>query len=253
MVIILPNVHEDHNVQIVIESIQSENPVLIEGFPGIGLVGNIASQQIIDKLGMTYKGSIESKYFPPIVVLYEGLVTMPVRIYESEEHNLLLVVSDIPINPSVSYDISKALVNWAKSINVKEIVSMAGITTVEESEETHVFGAATSNDMLDKIKEHIEIFRMGTISGISGSVMSECFMSEMPAISLLGSTQTQNPDPRAAAAVLDVLNSLYGLSINTHELLEQAEKIEAQMQSLAEDVKSSEQHPGYKKEFPMYG
>ncbi|WP_292486174.1 proteasome assembly chaperone family protein [Methanohalobium sp.] len=253
MVIILSNVYEDDSVRIVTEPIETENPILIEGFPGIGLVGNIASQQIIDKMNMTYKGSIESKYFPPIVVLYQGLVTMPVRVYESKEYNLLLVVSDIPINPSVSYDISKALVGWSKSINVKEVVSIAGITTMEESEGTHVFGAATNREMLDKIRDHIEVFNMGTISGISGNVMSECLMRDLPAVSLLGSTQTQNPDPRASAAVLEVLNSLYGLSINTEELFEQAEKIEAEMQRLAEDVKSSEQQPGYRKEFPMYG
>jgi len=126
---------------------------------------------------MEYIGSIESRYFPPIAVLYEGLVNMPVRIYENVEHNTIMVVSDIPINPSVSYDVSKALVGWAKSIGVKEIVSIAGIATM--SDEYKVFGAATTEEMLERIKEHVEIFQMGTISGISGSVMAECFMQNI--------------------------------------------------------------------------
>ena len=159
--------YDDSDVKIVTKDIKLENPVLIEGFPGIGLVGNIASQQIIDELDMTYVGSIDSRYFPPIAVLYEGLINMPVRIYESIEHNLIIVVSDIPINPSVSYDVSKALVEWAKSINVKEIVSIAGIATM--GEEHKVFGAATDKVMLEKIKDKVELFQMGTIIGISGN------------------------------------------------------------------------------------
>ncbi|SFM76597.1 proteasome assembly chaperone family protein [Methanolobus profundi] len=243
--------YDDNNVKIITTEVQSENPVLIEGFPGIGLVGNIASQQIIDELKMEYIGSIDSRHFPPIAVLYEGLINMPVRIYESTEHKMVMVVSDIPINPVVAYDISKALLTWAKSINAKEIVSLAGIATM--SEENKVFGAATNMDMLERIKDKVELFQMGTISGISGSIMGECLVREMPAISLLGSTMSQNPDPRAAAVVIDVLNLLYEYGINTEGLIEQAEKIEVEMQRLAEDVRTTEQPTGARKEFPMYG
>ena len=243
--------YEDNNVKIITNEIKSVNPVLIEGFPGIGLVGNIASQQIIDELKMEYIGSIDSRHFPPIAVLYEGLINMAVRIYESQEHNILMIVSDIPVNPVVAYDISKAILEWAQSVKVKEVVSLAGIATM--SEEHKVFGAATNTEMLERIKEKVELFQMGTISGISGSIMSECLVRHMPAISLLGSTRSQNPDPRAAAVVINVLNILYGLSVNTESLIEQAEKIEIEMQRLAEDVRTTEQPVTPRKEFPMYG
>jgi uncharacterized protein len=143
------------------------------------------------------------------------------------------------------------LLDWAKRINVKEIVSIAGIATM--SEERKVFGAATTPEMLERIKDKVEVFQMGTISGISGSIMAECLVREIPAISLLGATQSQNPDPRAAAVVIDVLNLLYDFSVNTESLIEQAEKIDIEMQRLAEDVKSTEQQPAPRKEFPMYG
>jgi len=40
------------------------------GLPGIGLVGNIASQYIVNELKMTYLGAMSSKFFPPIAVLF---------------------------------------------------------------------------------------------------------------------------------------------------------------------------------------
>jgi len=243
--------YDNNDVKIITKSLKSKNPILIEGFPGIGLVGNIASQHMIEELNMEYIGSIDSRYFPSIAVLYEGLINMPVRIYEKEELNLIIVISDIPISHTVSYDISNALVDWAQSINVKEIVSIAGIAIMDGGHK--VFGAATMPEMLEKIRSKVEIFQMGTISGISGSVMTECLMRGIPALSLLGATRTQNPDPRAASAVIEVLNELYELSIDTQRLVEQAERIEIELQKLAEDVQTTEQKGEVKKEFPMYG
>jgi len=223
----------------------------VEGFPGIGLVGNIAGQHLIDELDMEYIGSIESKYFPPIAVLFNGIINMPVRIYESKEYNMLTVISDIPIHPTISYEVSKVLMNWAQSIDVKEIVSIAGIATM--SSEEKVFGAATDDDMLNRIKDYVEIFQVGTISGISGSVMTECFMRNVPAISLLGETNSPNPDPRAAASVINILNQIYDLPIDIDNLIEQAEQIEIELQKLAEQVKTSEEGEQPRREFPMYG
>jgi uncharacterized protein len=239
------------NIKIITKPISLENPIIVEGFPGIGLVGNIASQHLIDELEMEYIGSIESKYFPPIAVLFNGIINMPVRIYESKEYNILSVISDIPIHPTISYEVSKVLMDWAQSVNVKEIVSIAGIATM--SSEEKVFGAATNEDMLNRIKDHVEIFQVGTISGISGSVMTECFMRNVPAISLLGETNSPNPDPRAAASVINVLNQIYGLPIDIDNLIEQAEQIEIELQKLAEQVKTSEEGEQPRREFPMYG
>jgi len=241
----------EDNVKIITKPLSLENPVIVEGFPGIGLVGNIAGQHLIDELDMEYIGSIESKYFPPIAVLFNGIINMPVRIYESKEYNILTVISDIPIHPTISYEVSKVLMNWAQSINVKEIVSIAGIATM--SSEEKVFGAATDDDMLNRIKDYVEIFQVGTISGISGSVMTECFMRNVPAISLLGETNSPNPDPRAAASVINILNKIYGLPIDINNLIEQAEQIEIELQKLAEQVKTSEEGEQPRREFPMYG
>lgn len=239
------------NVKIITKPLSLENPVIVEGFPGIGLVGNIAGQHLIDELDMEYIGSIESKYFPPIAVLFNGIINMPVRIYESKEYNILTVISDIPIHPTISYEVSKVLMEWAQSINVKEIVSIAGIATM--SSEEKVFGAATDDDMLNRIKDYVEIFQVGTISGISGSVMTECFMRNVPAISLLGETNSPNPDPRAAASVINILNQIYDLPIDIDNLIEQAEQIEIELQKLAEQVKTSEEGEQPRREFPMYG
>jgi uncharacterized protein len=183
-------------------------------------------------------------------VLYEGLINMPVRIYENLEHNLIIVISDIPISHVISYDVSNALVDWAKSINVREFVSIAGIAVIDNGDK--VFGAATTPEILEKIRDKVGVSKMGTVSGITGSVMSECLLRGIPALSLLGATMTQNPDSRAASYVIEVLNELYGFSVNTQGLIEQAEQIEIELKRLAEDVQATEMKGEIKNYSPMY-
>ncbi len=238
-------------VNIINEPIKSKNPIVIEGFPGIGLVGNITCQHVIEELEMKYIGSIDSRYFPPLAVLFNGIIFMPVRIYEAAKKDIVVVISDIPIHPTASYDISKALVDWMQKINAANIVSIAGIATT--TGERRVFGGATNNEMLEKIKDKTEIFQVGTISGISGSIMTECFLRNLPAVSLLGETPGPNPDPRAAVEVIKVINKIFDLSINTEKLLSQAEQIELELSKLAEQVRTTEAPSMPKKEFPMYG
>jgi uncharacterized protein len=241
----------DTFVKIINKPLESKNPLVIAGFPGIGLVGNIACQHIIEELKMKYLGSIDSRYFPPLAVLFNGIVYMPVRIYESAEKEVVVVISDIPIHPTASYDISKELSNWMQTINTKTVVSIAGIAT--PTGERRVFGGASDTKMLDLIKDKTEIFQVGTISGISGSIMTECFLRGMDAVSLLGETPGPNPDPRAAVQVLKVLNEIFDFSIDTDKLLGQAEQIELELSKLAEQVKTTESTPQSKEKIPMYG
>jgi len=262
---------EPGTVNFTVKEIRSKNPILITGFPGIGLVGNIVSQYIIDQLKLRHVGSIDSKLFPPIAVLFAGLVNVPARIYEGDE--LITVVSDIPIHPTASYDFSKALVDWAQRINAREIVSIAGIATLpdehlgavasdadivkmirERAKQRHrVFGVATTPTVLEKLKGKVSIFGMGTITGIAGSIMTECSLRDFPAVGLLSETHGTTPDPRAAVEVIKVLNSLYGMSIGTEKLLEQVERIELGFRQLAEQIRKTEGREVGERGLPLYG
>ena len=224
-------------VQVILEKeLSVKNPLLIEGFPGIGLVGNIASQYIVNELKMTYLGAMSSRYFPPLAVLLGGVVNMPVRIYEDAGKGLVVLTADIPVHPLASYEIGKEIVSWAESINVREMVCLAGITVMDEQH--RVFGAVSKTDLLDKIKDKAEIFEMGTITGITGSIMNECRIRNLPAICLLGETASAEPDPRAAIAAIETLNKIYDLGVSTAKLTEQADEIEVQMAQLAQQMKA---------------
>ncbi len=88
---------------------------------------------------------------------------------------------------------------------------------------------------------------------MAGSILNECVAKKFPGLVLLGETLGFNPDPRAAAEVIEVLNKLFNWEVNTEKLLKEAEVIETQMQKLAEQARAHEEKVARREEFPMYG
>jgi len=232
--------------EIIAEKPSVEKPILLTSFPGIGLVGTIATGYFITELQLENLGILDSDALPPVATLYEGVVLPPIRIYECKELNFLLIHSDIPIVPQIAYPISKVIVDWALEVKARRIFSLAGIATFEDKK--RVFGAVTQKDLIDEIKNHVEVFRTGTITGVAGSILNECVAAKFPGIALLGETSGFNPDPRAAANLVEALNRILGWKVSVDKLLQEAEFIEAQMQKLAEQAVQEVK----KEEFPMY-
>lgn len=234
-------------IKIISKPLSDSAKAVLLGFPGSGLVGSIALQYMVDQMEFELIGSMTSKYFPPLVMMNRGVINVPVRFYEKD--NLAVIVGDIPVHPLICYEVANGIVSWLEQFNIREVVAIAGIVTNELQK--RVFGVATSPEHLKRIEEHTIILPMGTISGIAGSILTECKVRNIPALGLLGET-INAPDPRASAAAIEVLNKMYSLSMDPSPLLEQADEIEAAMHKLAEEVQSAEKVQK-KEQLPMYG
>ena len=236
-----------NDIKITARSLTGSDKSVIIGFPGSGLVGSIALSYLVEQLGFEQVGNVTSKFFPPIVMMNKGVINVPVRLYEKE--NLVAIVGDIPIHPMICYEVANGLLDWLTQFDLKEIVAIAGIVTNEP--EKRVFGVATTEEVLQTIEDKTIILPMGSISGIAGSILTECKVRGIPALGLLGES-APTPDPRAAASTIGVLNAMYGLDLETQPLIEQAAEIEAAMARLAEQVQGTEALQK-KEQLPMYG
>jgi uncharacterized protein len=236
------------DIKIFSKPLSHEGDSVIMGFPGSGLVGSIALQYMVDQLEFEQIGSMTSKYFPPLAMMSKGVINAPVRLYEKD--NIAAVVGDIPIHPMICYEISNGLMDWLSPFKIREVVTIAGIVTNEP--EKRVFGVATTDLALPRIKDMTMILPVGSISGIASSLMTECKVRGIPGYGLLGET-VNAPDPRASAATIAVLNKMYNLSLDVQPLLEQAEEIESTMQKLAQDVQNAQEPVPKRENLPMYG
>jgi uncharacterized protein len=235
------------DINVISKPLPMNGASVLIGFPGSGLVGTIALQYMVDQLGFEQIGTMTSKYFPPLAMMNKGVINDPVRIYL--KNDIAAIVADIPIHPMICYETSRDIIEWLEQFKPKEVLTIAGIITNEP--EKRVFGVATTQDALKRIEEHTLLLPIGSISGVASSLLTECKARGIPGYGLLGET-VNAPDPRAAAATIEVLNKMYNLSLDMQPLIDQAVEIEQSMQKISDEVQqSAEQSP--KKDLIMYG
>lgn len=219
-----------------------EDAIVLEGSPGAGLIGNIIGWLLVDNLKMREIGYIESKYFPPLAVLYKGVALHPFRIYEG--NGLVLFLSDFIVPQEVVFDMTNAIVDWMEKNNSKELVTFNSAIVREKMNPAGA--VANTTESLDRLKEKdFPIMQIGNINGLSGTLLTQTAQKNIKATCILAETLTQYPDPRAAAEAVKGLNKLLDMDIDYEPLIQEAQDIESRLQKLAEDVKNDPQPPIY--------
>lgn len=242
---------------IIIEDLKTdirEGATMILGFAGIGLIGPIVSNALIKQIpDIVEIGFVTSEYLPPISVFYEGVLKHPFRIYYSPKHNLIVGVSEVPFQVSTAYnDLSKTINNWLLSddVKAKEVVIFQGIPQRGIIDDYPIYYAAEA-DMVDTLEKYgIKKVEKGIIVGPEATILNEALSNKLKAYALFVPV-LEIPTPEAGAAILEVLNEIYSLNIETSKLIEEGKEIKAKMLELAEKAQQyqkQQQLPEYPKE-----
>ena len=219
-----------------------KDAVVLEGSPELGLIGNILGWLLVEELKMKQIGYIDSKDFPPLAVLYKGIAIHPFRIYSSD--GIVLFLSDFIIPPTVSYDMSNAIVDWMEKNNSKELITFNSMVVMEKSDS--VAAAANSKDSLKRLGDlDLPILPFGNVNGLSGSLLTRTATRDIPASCLFAEVLNQYPDPRAAASLVNVLNKMLNIEVNAEPLLKEADEIEDRLKELANRVQKEPESPIY--------
>ncbi|MDZ7747391.1 MAG: PAC2 family protein [Halobacteriales archaeon] len=219
-----------------------DEPTLIEGLPGAGLVGKIAADHLIDELEMEWLGSCYCDGLPQVSVYRGGsMETMPpVRIYGDESRDLLVLQADVPVSPSQASAFTGCLVAWLESESVFPVF-LSGLRE-EKGDVPDVYGIATG-DGADRLADTdvTPPEQGGLISGPTGALVHDANKRDIDGIALIAQSEVQFPDPEAARAVLTrAIEPLTGIDIETDSLVEHAEEIRAARERLAQQVHESD-------------
>ncbi|NLU04583.1 MAG: proteasome assembly chaperone family protein, partial [Methanothermobacter sp.] len=101
-----------------------------------------------------------------------------------------------------------------------------GLATGQPVEKARVYGAATSMELVEDLKEHGVIMRSadGGIIGASGLLLGMGRLRGMDGVCLMGETPGYFIDAEAARALLEVLLEMTKLEVDLEKLEERAEE-----------------------------
>lgn len=222
------------------KKISIEGATLLTGFPGVGLTSTIATNFIVDQLEMERLGYLLSEKLPPASVVQEGIPSHPVRIYKRDE--LMVLLSDYAIPIQLSNAVSNSILDWRDDAeHFKLIVTLEGLMMepTQEQKEIRVFAVGSTVTARERIKNaDIDIFDHGWITGISGLLLSEGNRREQDVICLLADANPMYPDARSAARLVETIDTLLPeIELDLKPLVEEAEKIEANIKSQLDKAK----------------
>jgi uncharacterized protein len=205
-------------------------PILIEGFPGFGLVGTIASEFLIDHLKTEMIGKIMFEDTPPVVAIHQSKVVEPLGIFYCKKYNIVILHA-ITASGGFEWKLADILVDLAKQLNAKEIVSLEGVgsTGLKASSSSFYY---TNMEGKKKVLENIGLkpLKEGIIMGVTGALMLK--VDGRPLCCMFADTASNLPDSKAAARIIESLDKYLGLKVDPKPLLQQAVKFEEKLKGI---------------------
>ena len=235
------------------EKIKLLNPVLIEALPGIANVARIAGDYIIDTLKAKKIITIYSNTFPNSVFINKfSLIELPkMEVYqwrdEKNKRDLLILVGDAqPVKEKDSYFISKKIIELAKELRVKQVITMGGIGLKVIPEKNVVHGAATEESLVKKLESLGAVCdgnkTVGLIFGAAGLLMAYAKFEKIPSVSLLAETfaHPQHLGFKASKNILEILCDYLDFELDFTKLNKEIAKIKKREKAIIdEDLKKT--------------
>ncbi|WXG40915.1 MAG: PAC2 family protein [Candidatus Freyarchaeum deiterrae] len=245
-----------------LKSLDLKDPILIQGFSGIGNVGLIAVRHMLTVAKARPLFEVMNLDMPSVAFVQDGMFTdwsniFSVMVYLWKRSNvgrdvLFACSYTQPLTPMGSNIISHVVLKNLSDMNVKELVSLGCFGTNNYVKEPKVYVSTTSKNSLsgfEKISNVVPL-KDGRISGLNGVMPLMAPYYDILGVSLLAEGLARiSFNPRSSKALIEVLNAQYDLNVDTGALDVYSEKLEKEIDKLklrlpTEQMGAAEPHLG---------
>ena len=239
----------EHLFETRIVEFQKENydhPLVICGFVGPSLVGIISASYLIEQLEFHQVAHVNSQHIPPVAVFVGGKLRHPFRIYRNKTGSLIVVICEVPIGTTGLYEISGTLLNWLERSEPKEIVILDGVPVQGIPQDRGTFCVAGDTRSRQLASHGLKVAESALITGMGGSILNECLSRRIEAISLLTQSSVELPDPEAVLSLINAMNSVYALNVDTAVLEKNVTQLNKELNAIGDQYKQIMRNQGNK-------
>jgi len=213
-----------------------KNPTIVEGFPGFGLVGTIATEYLIKHLDAKKIGYIRAEEIAPTIAVHAGEPVEPLGIFYSKKKNLLILHALANV-AGFEWDIAEVLAKISKDLKCKEIISLEGVgsETIMKGKDPVAYYLTHNKKFKSKCGEPLD---EGIIVGVTGALIVR---EDVKNTCIFAETHSTLPDSRAAAKILCVLDEYLKLGLDYKPLIKRAEQFEGKLKDVMSKAKKVSQ------------
>jgi uncharacterized protein (TIGR00162 family) len=238
----------------VTEKPRLNDPILIEGLPGIGFVANIAALHLINELKAKRFAEIVSASFQDFAVTTEGGgARSPINeLYyvrrEDGGRDLIIWYGNTQaLTTFGQYELCGKVLDLIQELGCRTVISIGGFKKDQVQAVPGLYSAATDQESLKEALDLGTKIMVGHVFGIAGLLIGLARLRSVKGFALLVDTLGMYPDSNAARYALAALSKYLNLNVDLTKLEASAEETKRILDSLglirnlAEEKKKEEQ------------
>jgi uncharacterized protein (TIGR00162 family) len=230
------------------------DPILVEGLPGIGFVANIAVLHLMNELKAKRFAEIVSASFQDFAVTTEGGGTSSplneLYYYKREDGGRDLILwhgNTQALTTFGQYELCGKVLDIAQELGCRFVISVGGFKKDEVQTVPVIYSAATDEETMKEALDLGTKVMVGHIFGIAGLLVGLSRLRNIKGFALLVDTLGMYPDANAARYALTALSKYLNLHVDMSGLDATADQTKKVLEafglirSLAEEKKKEEQ------------
>lgn len=216
------------------------NPTLVIGLPGIGNVGKIVTDYVIEQLNAKEIG----KFYidtPPMVFPTRDSIEFPsVKLYHAayRKNSFLFIAGDYQPRESKCFDFCSQIISLFKKLKGKEIIILGGASLPDVDADPSVYAIASKNGLIEKYRRLEPNLKsahgnLGPIVGVVGVLLGLAKDKKIDAIAFLTETTDKEYfNTKSVRKALGLLNKLTGMGVNTKKFDTRMKSMDAEISAI---------------------
>jgi len=215
-----------------------KNVTIVEGFPGFGLIGTIATEFLMEHLDTEKIGVIEMDEIPAMIAVHDSKVIEPVSIHYNKKFNLVFIHA-INIGKNLAWKLAEAIIDLAEQLQAKEIISLEGVGSPNPDASRVFYYTTKDGNIAKKLEGTANPLKEGIVVGVTGALLAKHIKT--PIIALFAEAKSNLPDSKAAAEIIRAIDAYADLDVDPKPLLKQAMIFEEKLKGIVEKSRKAEE------------
>ncbi len=231
-----------------------DHPQMLAAWPGMGYVASKTVSYLVEALCADRFAFINpDNYFSPSSVIVENSVASIPALPSSNFYfwrnpssgsDLILFLGDSQPSTHLQIRMAREVIGLATKMSVYRMWTFAAApASIQHKDVPRIWGVTSSVELSEYLSGHdVSLLEMGHISGLNGLLLGTSAQARIPGICLLGEIPyyTVNlENPRAAGAILRLLQTLLSLRIDFLPLQEDIEKFDQEIASIGKKAQET--------------
>ena len=225
--------------------IELEDPsdTLVAGFTEFGLAGLTAANYLTQQLGLEEVGHVGVDELPAVTPFEDGTPRHHTRLFSKPGLDVTVLLGELFVPPHAAGPFGEAVLEYTEREGVEEVVVLSGVPMDHGPDDHRAFYVASEDYQAERLDGDHGLAPMGGgfLEGVNGELMQRAIGSPLRTCVLTTPVHPQAPDVDAALRLLEAVDSVYDLGVDSGPLEAFAATVAKQYEELAARLEAQQE------------